>query len=145
VASVANLFEMRGTTIDLDMPECVPPILGDRRRVEQILTNLLSNAAKYTPADGGGRVAVSARAENDHVTLAVADNGTGVPEGEREMVFDKFYRGREAVRRSEAGSGLGLAIAKSLVELHGGSIHVEGEQPRGARFVVELPRACDED
>jgi signal transduction histidine kinase len=61
------------------------------------------------------------------------------------MVFDKFYRGREAARRGEAGSGLGLAIVKSLVELHGGSIHIEDAQPRGARFVVELPRAGDED
>jgi signal transduction histidine kinase len=90
-------------------------------------------------------VEVSARAGNDHISLVVADNGPGVPEGEREMVFDRFYRGRDAARRGEAGSGLGLAIVKSLVELHGGSIRVEQGQPRGARFVVELPRACDED
>ncbi|HEY2596478.1 MAG TPA: histidine kinase dimerization/phospho-acceptor domain-containing protein, partial [Chloroflexota bacterium] len=93
LASVGNLFEVRGTKVHLDVSDCVPPILGDRRRVEQILTNLLSNAAKYTPAGGGGEVEVLARAENGHVTLAVADNGPGVPEGEREMVFDKFYRG----------------------------------------------------
>jgi signal transduction histidine kinase len=145
VASVGNLFETRGTIVQLDVSDCLPPILGDRRRVEQILTNLLSNAAKYTPAGGGGLVEVSAQAENGHVTLAVADNGPGVPRAERELVFDKFYRGRETARRGEAGSGLGLAIAKSLVELHGGSIHVEDGQPRGARFVVELPRAGDAD
>jgi signal transduction histidine kinase len=75
----------------------------------------------------------------------VEDNGLGVPEGEREMVFDKFYRGPEATRRGEAGSGLGLAIVKSLVDLHEGRIRVEHVQPRGARFVVELPRAGDED
>jgi len=143
LAAVANLFESRGTTVRVDVPESLPPILGDRRRVEQILTNLLSNAAKYTP--GGGLVEVSARSENGHVELAVTDNGPGVPEPEREMVFDKFYRGREAIRHGEAGSGLGLAIVKSLVELHGGSICVENSQPRGARFVVVLPRAAEDD
>ena len=143
LTAVSNLFESRGTTVRMDVPEALPPILGDRRRVEQILTNLLSNAAKYTP--GGGLVEVSARTENGHVELAIADNGPGVPELERDMVFDKFYRGREAIRHGEAGSGLGLAIVKSLVELHGGSIHVENSQPRGARFVVVLPRAGEDD
>jgi signal transduction histidine kinase len=143
LSAVSNLFESRGTTVQLDVPESLPPILGDRRRVEQILTNLLSNAAKYTPR--GGLVEVAARSENGHVQLSVADNGPGVPEPEREFVFDKFYRGREAIRHGEAGSGLGLAIVKSLVELHGGSIQVESGQPRGARFVVVLPRAGEDD
>jgi signal transduction histidine kinase len=143
LTAVSNLFETRGTTVLVDVPESLPPILGDRRRVEQILTNLLSNAAKYTP--GGGLVEVAARTENGHVQVAVSDNGPGVPEAEREFVFDKFYRGRDAIRHGEAGSGLGLAIVKSLVELHGGSIHVENSQPRGARFVVLLPRAGEDD
>jgi signal transduction histidine kinase len=79
------------------------------------------------------------------VLLSVADNGPGVPEAERDIVFDKFYRGRDAQRRGEAGSGLGLAIVKSLVDLHGGSVRVEDAAPRGARFVVELPRATEDD
>jgi signal transduction histidine kinase len=143
LAAVSNLFEARGTELRVDVPESVPPIMGDRRRVEQILTNLLANAAKYTP--GGGVVEVTAASVNGHVTLSVADNGPGVPESERDIVFDKFYRGRDAQRRGEAGSGLGLAIVKSLVDLHGGSVRVEESAPRGARFVVELPRAGDED
>jgi signal transduction histidine kinase len=143
LGAVSNIFESRGTTVRVDVPESLPPILGDRRRVEQILTNLLSNAAKYTP--GGGLVEIAARSENGHVQLNVADNGPGVPEQEREFVFDKFYRGRDAIRHGEAGSGLGLAIVKSLVELHGGSISVENSQPRGARFVVLLPRASEDD
>jgi signal transduction histidine kinase len=143
LAAVSNLFEARGTQLHVDVAESVPPILGDRRRVEQILTNLLANAAKYTP--GGGVVEVAASSVNGHVSLSVADNGPGVPESERDIVFDKFYRGRDAQQRGEAGSGLGLAIVKSLVDLHGGSVRVEEAAPRGARFVVELPRAADED
>src|SRR6202022_3503934 len=142
-AAVANLFEARGTVLRLDVPESVPPILGDRRRVEQILTNLLANAAKYTP--GGGVVEVAASSVDGHVTLSVTDNGPGVPESERDIVFDKFYRGRDAQRRGEAGSGLGLAIVKSLVDLHGGSVRVEESLPRGARFVVDLPRAVEDE
>ena len=143
LAAVSNLFEARGTALRLDVPESVPPILGDRRRVEQILTNLLANAAKYTPA--GGVVEVAAYSVNGHVSLSVADNGPGVPEAERDIVFDKFYRGRYAQQHGEAGSGLGLAIVKSLVDLHGGSVRIEDSVPRGARFVVELPRATEEE
>jgi signal transduction histidine kinase len=143
LAAVSNLFEARGTDLRLDVPESVPPILGDRRRVEQILTNLLANAAKYTPA--GGVVEVAAFSVNGHVSLSVADNGPGVPEAERDIVFDKFYRGRHAQQHGEAGSGLGLAIVKSLVDLHGGSVRIEDSVPRGARFVVELPRAVEEE
>jgi signal transduction histidine kinase len=143
LAAVSNLFEARGTHLLLNVPESVPPILGDRRRVEQILTNLLANAAKYTPA--GGVVEVAASCMNGHVTLSVADNGPGVPAAERDIVFDKFDRGRYAQEHGEAGSGLGLAIVKSLVDLHGGSVRVEDSVPRGARFVVELPRAIEEE
>jgi signal transduction histidine kinase len=143
LAAVGNLFEARGTQLQVDVPDSVPPILGDRRRVEQILTNLLANAAKYTPP--GGTVEVAAHSENGHVSLSVADNGPGVPESERDIVFDKFYRGRDAQQRGEAGSGLGLAIVKSLVDLHGGTVRVEEGEPRGARFVVELPRASESE
>jgi len=75
----------------------------------------------------------------------VADNGPGVPQSERDVVFDKFYRGRDAQKRGDSGSGLGLAIVKSLVDLHGGSVRVEDSTPRGARFIVELPRASEEE
>jgi signal transduction histidine kinase len=88
---------------------------------------------------------LAAASVNGHVLLSVTDNGPGVPESERDIVFDKFYRGRDAQRRGEAGSGLGLAIVKSLVDLHGGSVRVEESVPRGARFVVELPRASDDE
>jgi signal transduction histidine kinase len=141
VATLGNLFDSRDVRVTVDVSDSVPPILGDRRRVEQILTNLLANAAKYTPT--GGQVEVTAWSTETQVSLAVADTGPGIPEADREVVFDKFYRGPEAIRRGEAGSGLGLAIVKSLVELHGGSVRVESAT--GARFVVNLPRAIEEE
>ena len=85
----------------------------------------------------------------EHVRIAVADSGPGIPEPERELVFGRFYRGQDAGRRGEAGSGLGLAIVKSLTELHGGRVEVtppaEGSRARGARFLVDLPGAPDEE
>jgi signal transduction histidine kinase len=147
VAALANLFEQRRLEVRVLVAPGTPPLLGDRRRVEQVLTNLLSNAAKYTPE--GGSIEVTAAAENGRILLSVADSGAGIPESERELVFGRFYRGKDTERRGEAGSGLGLAIVKSLVELHGGSVQVAppaaGSSVRGARFVVELPRADDDD
>lgn len=147
VAALSNLFEQRRQEVRIALPASIPPLLGDRRRVEQILTNLLSNAAKYTPE--GGLIEVTAAAENGSVQITVADSGPGIPEAERELVFGRFYRGKDAGRRGEAGSGLGLAIVKSLVELHGGAVRAEAPADdgatRGARFVVELPRAADDE
>ena len=147
VGALANVFETKNMNVSICMSESVPPILGDRRRIEQILTNLLANAAKYSPP--GGQVIVSATSTDTEVALSVTDTGPGVPDCEREIVFDKFYRGPDALRQSEPGSGLGLAIVKSLVELHGGSVHVENVNglpgKHGARFVVSLPRASEEE
>ncbi|MCI0344979.1 MAG: ATP-binding protein, partial [Chloroflexi bacterium] len=145
VVGLSNLFDSRGIALRVVLTEDLPPILGDRRRVEQILTNLFSNAAKYTPTHGW--VEVAARPADRGVAITVADSGPGVPESDRALVFDKFYRGREAAGRGEAGSGLGLAIVKSLVELHGGSVRLETGTDRlaGAHFVVELPRAESEE
>jgi signal transduction histidine kinase len=157
VAALANLFEQRRQSIQVDVLDVTPPILGDRRRVEQILVNLLSNAAKYTPE--GGQIAVTADAVPGpesgagRVRIAVTDSGPGIPEPERELVFGRFYRGKDASRRGEAGSGLGLAIVKSLTELHGGRVWVDGPKNgssngsavAGARFVVELPAAPDDE
>lgn len=147
VAALANLFEQRRQEVRVEVPDTLPPILGDRRRVEQILTNLLSNATRYTPERG--LILVTAAADDLQVSITVADSGPGIPASERELIFDRFYRGKDASRRGEVGSGLGLAIVKSLVALHGGSVRVAppayGTPASGARLVVELPRAPDDE
>lgn len=112
-----------------------PPVYVDRRRMLQVLANLVSNAIRYSPE--GSTIELSAVPTGTFVEIAVTDEGPGIPADERARVFDKFVRLRRD-RDVAGGTGLGLAIAKNLVELHGGHLRVE-DAPRGARFVVALP------
>jgi signal transduction histidine kinase len=98
----------------------------------------MENALKYTPA--GGQVTVSLREEEGGVTLAVADTGVGIPEVDREKIFDRFYRVDKARSRAAGGTGLGLSIAKDMVLLHGGTISAAPNHPTGSVFTVTFPR-----
>jgi heavy metal sensor kinase len=109
----------------------------DPDAVEQVLLNLLANAARHTPA--GGRIAVSAVRDNGHVQIDVADDGEGIAEGELPTLFDRFTRVDTARGRDSGGAGLGLAICRTIVESQGGSIRAESELGHGARFVIRLP------
>ncbi|MGZ3146725.1 HAMP domain-containing sensor histidine kinase [Lentzea chajnantorensis] len=110
-------------------------VLGDRRRLDRVLTNLLDNADRHA----GGAVLVSVRRHGGHVRLAVEDEGPGVPEPLREQVFERFARGVMAGSRGDdTGSGLGLALVREHVHRLGGRVWVEDRVPVGARFVVEL-------
>jgi signal transduction histidine kinase len=104
--------------------------------MQQILGNLVANAVRYAPEKS--TITLGAEAGGGRLRLTVSDEGTPIPVGERERLFDKFYR-RPAHRDAPGGSGLGLAIAKTLAELHGGTVLVEDHTPTGNTFVVELP------
>ena len=143
VHSLANLFDQKNQSVQLDLQETVPPVIGDRRRIEQILANLLANAGQYTPAKGEIRVNLT-QAGNEAV-ISVADNGPGLSTADQARVFDKFFRGSNAIARRERGSGLGLAIVRSLVELHNGRVWVESTLGHGACFSVGLPIAPAEE
>jgi PAS domain S-box-containing protein len=108
---------------------------ADRRRVLQVLTNLISNAAKFSPP--GGEIRLAVRARGDRVALSVSDDGPGVPEDFKARLFGQF----EQAKHGRPGTGLGLAICKSLVERMGGRIWCESEPGKGATFSAELPRA----
>jgi two-component system, OmpR family, sensor kinase len=118
---------------------CSGEVLGDSVRLRQTLSNLLANAVEYTPDTG--RIAVSVSCEGDAVLTAVEDNGPGIPEDSRELIFERFER-LEADDAAHPGTGLGLYIVRSIVEAHGGWVRVgAGEGGQGARFLIELPAA----
>ena len=138
-AAVARLRVGEGTRIDVSMPAVLPKVSGDAERTRQVLANLLDNAIKYSPE--GSRIEVSVDADKDHVRFFVRDEGLGIPLGEQERIFDKFYRLDPDQRRGIGGSGLGLYICRELVRSMNGQIRVESDPGEGATFTFELPVA----
>lgn len=141
VDAVRPRAESKGVSVSLEADGEMPLVAIDSTRIAQVVNNLLENAIIHTPA--GGSVSVSAGASGDGmVRVAVADTGQGIPSEDLTRVFDRFFRSDPSRNRATGGVGLGLTIAKQLVEVHGGSIHVENVVPTGARFVFELPTAA---
>ena len=144
----AALFESlahdHGIRFSVEIPESLP-VQVDPDKVQRILMNLLSNAFKFTPANGTiccavGHGPVPGQPQAPAVaTLTVSDSGPGIPEHLRGAIFERFFQAEESSTRSMGGTGLGLAIVKDFVDLHGGSIRVDAAPQGGARFVVELP------
>lgn len=127
-----------GAKFHFDVEPGLPPVPGDRSGLTSVFTNLIENAAKYSQPEP--RIEISLRrGGTDEVSITVADNGNGIPDRMKRRVFDRFYRiGNEDTRQTK-GTGLGLYIVKKLVDLHGGLIELEDNQPKGSRFVVSLP------
>jgi len=123
----------------MEIQEELPSVYGDREKLEQILTNLVGNAIKFTPE--GGEVSVSAKPseEEDMVAISVRDSGIGIPEDQLEKVFEKFHQVEDSLRRSITGTGLGLAITKGLVEAQHGRIWAQSEVGKGSTFTFILP------
>jgi PAS domain S-box-containing protein len=116
----------------------VGPVMGEPRRLQQVVWNLLLNAVKFTPI--GGEVRVRVKRENSHVCLTVSDNGRGISRDFLPHVFDRFRQGDQSTTRVHGGLGLGLSIVRHLVELHGGTVKADSEgEGRGSTFTVELP------
>lgn len=136
----APLLAARRHQLDVTVPAQGLAIDADLDRIVQVLSNLVTNAAKYTPP--GGHIAVSAFASGSRVVIACEDDGPGVPPNLMSTLFDPFAQGPRTIDRKEGGLGLGLALARTFTELHGGTIHVEsrGDLP-GSRFVITLPLA----
>lgn len=123
----------------LPHPNYLPAVWADADRVEEILTNLIDNAIKYSPL--GGKIVIDADCQGDTVILSVLDSGLGIPEEELDKIFEKFHRVDRGDARETYGHGLGLYIAKKLVEAHGGEIWVESTLGRGSKFSFSLPVA----
>jgi two-component system, OmpR family, phosphate regulon sensor histidine kinase PhoR len=115
----------------------VPDIAGDRRRLAEVLQNLLDNAVQYTLARG--KITVSAQARGTEVIFMVSDTGIGIPKADQSRIFERFYRVDAARSREAGGTGLGLSIAKHIVEAHGGHIWVDSELGQGSQFHFSVP------
>ncbi len=120
-----------------DSAERLEPMLLDYDKIWEAVYNIVDNAIKYTPE--GGFVRLSLSLENNNVLLKIADNGLGIPEEERERIFDRFYRLDDSRARDTGGTGLGLAIAKEAVVLHGGDISISSSEEGGSIFTIRLP------
>jgi two-component system sensor histidine kinase KdpD len=127
--------------VETKLPEDLPPVELDYLQMDQVLTNLLENAIRYTPPESP--IEVSAQVEGEDMMISVADRGPGVPVIDLERIFDKFYRVLGTQRTT--GSGLGLAVCKGLVEAHGGRIWAENREGGGAVFLFTLPITKTED
>ena len=123
--------------ISVNLKTSLPDIAADRRRLAEVLQNLLDNAVQYTPS--GGRITVSASSDGDEVEFTVSDTGIGIPKVDQPRIFERFYRVDVARSREVGGTGLGLSIAKHLVEAHGGRIWVESEVGHGSQFHFTVP------
>lgn len=137
VEKVKTLADLKGHAISLKLPDNLPKVVGDRKRIEDVFTNLLTNAIKYT--SNGGKITVSAKDEGKHVHFVVADTGGGVPRREQKKIFEKFYIGSSG-KKEPSGMGLGLSIAKGIVEAHGGKIWVESTVGKGSKFYFTIPK-----
>jgi PAS domain S-box-containing protein len=122
---------------DTDVEEKI--IACDPEKIERIMLNLLSNAVKFSKS--GGRIEVNLYNKDEKVLISVKDNGIGIPEDKLGVIFERFRQVDKSLTRNHEGSGIGLSLAKSLVEMHGGTIFVKSEIGKGAEFVVELPTA----
>ncbi len=155
-ATLAPTARKKKVKIQVDAEGVLPTIWADGERLRQVFLNLTENAIKFTPENGtvtlsvlpaflehqadaedGGLVLFSAR--RAAIEVRVADTGVGIPEGERARVFDAFYQVDSSSTREHGGTGLGLSIVRRLVDSHDGSVHIDGNEPQGAVFVVRLP------
>ncbi len=138
-SKLAPLAQEASLTLYMDFPRDLPAIDADRVRLDQVLTNLVENAIKFTPPHG--EVTIGAQRIEDRVRLTVHDTGIGIPPDEQEKVFDRFYQVDRGEKRAYRGTGLGLSICRHIVERHSGRIWVESEgiAGHGSSFHVELP------
>jgi signal transduction histidine kinase len=139
VAASKPVAERKHISIGVDVPDALPDILGDSQRVTQVLTNLLSNAIRYTPDTGSIIITACVDETADMVRISVADTGAGIPTDLLPHVFDRFYRAEHDLRMNIVGIGLGLSVAKRLVEIQGGEIWAESEEGKGSTFTFALP------
>ena len=124
-------------TVRLCLPDFLPQVRADRERIMQVMMNIVSNAIKYTP--DGGRIVISAGISGDRVWMEVDDNGIGIPQSDRDRIFERFYRVDKARSRQSGGTGLGLSIAQEIMHQHEGRLYLVDKDEPGLTIRMELP------
>jgi signal transduction histidine kinase len=127
----------QGIELILEPMNALPPVMGNQQNMEEVFSNLISNAIKYSP--DGGKIRIAAEAEEKYVRISVRDTGLGMSPDHIARIFDRFYRIKDDHTRMITGTGLGLPIVKSVIEAHNGIISVDSEPGRGSTFTVYLP------
>ncbi len=130
-----------GVTIEKSIGEDFPEMIADKRALNQILLNLLSNAIRFS--DRGGKVVLAARAEAGSIVITVEDDGVGISEGDLQRIGEPYFQARASYDRRHGGTGLGLSIVKGLVRLHGGELSIRSRVGEGTRVTVRLPLDCE--
>jgi two-component system NtrC family sensor kinase len=133
--------DLHRQTLGVYAPD-LPPVLGNRRRLEQVAANLIGNAIKYTPDHGS--IDVALREDDGFLVLQVSDTGIGISLEDQRRVFDRFYRVESEATETIGGTGLGLSIVRAIVKKHAGRVWVRSELGRGSTFTVLLPRCAEE-
>jgi signal transduction histidine kinase len=137
VRSESPQLEAEGLDVELDIASNLPMVRVDRDAIGQVVTNLLSNAAKYGSA--GGWVGITARRTPKAVQIIIADKGMGISPEDLDQLFVHFFRSEDADVRKQKGTGIGLSIVRYIVEAHGGEIRADSTRGIGTRFIVTLP------
>jgi signal transduction histidine kinase len=132
-----TLIDAAHARVEVDVPETLPPVLGDERGLARVLQNLIGNAIKYGAS--GGWVGITAEASGEEVRIAIADQGIGIEPADHARIFEPFYRTQDAVAAQIQGAGLGLSLVQRIVESHGGRITVLSARASGSTFTVHLP------
>lgn len=135
--SVSEYIEHKGITLLFDTDSEEKNIACDSDKIDRVMLNLLSNAVKFTRP--GGSILVNVYDKTDKVLIKIKDDGIGIEEDKKDLIFNRFHQVDKSLTRSHEGSGIGLSIVKSLVELHGGSITVDSKYGKGTEFTIELP------
>jgi signal transduction histidine kinase len=132
---MAPVCKEKGIGLKTDLPDRLPEILGDQESLLRVFTNIIGNATKYTPENGG--ITLAAMSDDYYVTVRISDTGTGIPADKLPFIFEPFYRVRGKEER-QGGSGLGLTFCRKIMELHGGEISVESTEGMGSTFLLKF-------
>lgn len=141
-SSIMPMLTSRKQSLEIEVPDNLPPVRADKAKVRQVLLNLISNAIKFT-ADGG-QLKIKAAWRNDWCQVSVSDNGIGINQEDQERMFEPFCQLDNSLTREKSGTGLGLTIARQIIERHGGQIWVESDYGKGSRFTFTLPLSITE-